>query len=242
VALGLAVVGVALLLPSLLRRRSAHAVAVSPSERDAIIAVCIVAFLVVFFWMGFEQAGGTMNLFADSQTDRHLLGIEIPASWFQSINPLLIVVLAPLFAVAWTRLDASRHALPDTAKQALGMMVLGLGFVVLAIAQGRAERYGAVGPQWLAAVYALHTVGELMLSPVGLAMVSKLAPARFAALLMGVWLLSSAAANYLSGTLEALLKGSGIPLYWFLVGSSFGAGMALLALTPWLNRLMHGRG
>lgn len=241
-ALGLLAAGAAVALPSLFTRGNPSVPRLSGADRDAILAVCIVAFFVVFFWMGFEQAGGTMNLFADSQTDRHVLGAEIPASWFQSINPLLIVLLAPLFSMMWTRLDASRHALPDTVKQALGMMVLGLGFVVLAVAQNRAEAYGSVGPQWLAAVYALHTVGELMLSPVGLAMVSKLAPARFAGLLMGVWLLSSAAANYLSGTLEALLKGSGIPLYWFLVGSSFGAGLLLLALTPWLKRLMHGRG
>ncbi|HEX8986317.1 MAG TPA: peptide MFS transporter [Rhodocyclaceae bacterium] len=238
-ALGLLFVAAAVGIP-LWRRRGLPSL--PPEDRAAIVAVCVVAFFVVFFWMGFEQAGGTMNLFADSLTDRRLGGFEIPASWFQSINPLLIVALAPLFSVAWTRLDTSPHALPDTAKQAIGMMVLGLGFVVLAVAQQRAERFGPVGPQWLAAVYALHTVGELMLSPVGLAMVSKLAPARLAGLLMGVWLLSSAVANYLSGTLEALLKGSGIPLYWFLVASSFGAGFALLALTPWLTRLTGGRG
>jgi POT family proton-dependent oligopeptide transporter len=239
--LGLLAAAAALVLPGRRNRRHSKP-PMSRADRDAILAICIVAFFVVFFWMGFEQAGGTMNLFADNQTDRRLGSFDIPASWFQSINPLLIVLLAPLFSIAWTRLDASPHALSDTAKQALGMMVLGLGFVLLAIAQDRADRYGSVGPQWLAGVYALHTVGELMLSPVGLAMVSKLAPARFAGLLMGVWLLSSAVANYLSGTLESLLKGSGIPLYWFLVGSSFGAGLALLALTPWLKRLMHGRG
>ncbi|HEX8962685.1 MAG TPA: peptide MFS transporter [Rhodocyclaceae bacterium] len=240
--LGLLLAGAALLVPAWSSRRGRRVPALSRADRDVVAAICIVAFFVVFFWMGFEQAGGTMNLFADSRTDRHLSGFEIPASWFQSINPLLIILLAPLFSLGWTRLDASRHAIPDTAKQAFGMMVLGLGFVVLAVAQERADRLGAVGPQWLAAVYALHTVGELMLSPVGLSMVSKLAPPRLAALLMGVWLLSSAAANYLSGTLEALLKGSGIPLYWFLVGSSFGAGAALLMLSPRLNRLMHGRG
>ena len=241
-ALALAALGGPVLASKLLGRRAAAAPPLSRADWDAIAAICIVAFFVVFFWMGFEQAGGTMNLFADNRTDRHVFGTEIPASWFQSVNPLLIVLLAPALAAAWTRLDVSKHALSDTAKQALGMLVLGLGFVVLAVAQDRAERFGTVGPQWLVAVYALHTVGELMLSPVGLAMVSKLAPARLASLLMGVWLLSSAAANYLSGTLEAMLKGSGIPLYWFLVGSSVGAGLALLALTPWLNRLMRGRG
>jgi len=240
-ALGLAVIAVAVWLPARFGKPNAASQPLTRADRDAILALCVVAFCVVFFWMGFEQAGGTMNLFAANQTDRHVLGYEIPASWFQSINPLVIVLLAPAFAAVWTKLDASRHALADTTKQALGMMVLGLGFVVLAVGQGRAGQFGTVGPQWLVAVYVLHTIGELMLSPVGLAMVSKLAPARFAGLLMGVWLLSSAVANYLSGTLEAMLAGSGIPLYWFLVGSSCGAGVVLLALTPWLNRLMHGR-
>ena len=240
-ALALLVIGSAAWWPARPGRRGAGAPPLTRSDWDAIVAICIVAFFVVFFWMGFEQAGGTMNLFADERTDRRVFGREIPTSWFQSINPLLIVLLAPAFALAWTRLDASRHALSDPTKQALGMMVLGLGFVVLAIAQGRAEQFGKVGPQWLVVAYMLHTVGELMLSPVGLSMVSKLAPARLGSLLMGVWLLSSAAANYLSGTLEAMLKGSGIPLYWFLVGSSFGAGLVLLAITPWLNKLAHGR-
>jgi POT family proton-dependent oligopeptide transporter len=213
----------------------------SRDEGRRVIGIAIVVFFVIFFWMGFEQAGGTMNLFADQQTDRHAFGWEIPASWFQSINPLVIVALAPVFSALWTWVDRSRFKLSDTTKQGLGMIVLGLGFIVLAIAQSRAEKFGPVGPQWLFFVYFLHTVGELMLSPVGLSMVSKVAPVRLAGLLMGVWLLSSAVANYLSGTLEAMLATSGIPLYWFLVGSSIGAGVVLLLISPMLQRLMYGK-
>ncbi|HEX7466576.1 MAG TPA: hypothetical protein VF309_08040, partial [Usitatibacter sp.] len=121
----------------------------------------------------------------------------------------------------------------------IGMIILGLGFVVLAIADSRAQAVGQVGPWWLVAVYMLHTVGELCLSPVGLSMVTKLAPARVAALMMGIWYLANAAANYLAGILEDLLKGSSMPLYWFLVGSSIGAGIVLLAITPLVKRLMH---
>ena len=102
----------------------------------------------------------------------------------------------------------------------------------------RAELAGSVGPQWLVIVYVLHTIGELMLSPVGLAMVSRMAPASLAGLLMGVWLFSSAVANYLAGVLEGLLAGSGMPLFGFLIASSIGAGLVLLLLTPRLERLM----
>ena len=240
--LALGITGAVGWLPARFSGRDPGTQPLTRADWNAILAICVVVFFVIFFWMGFEQAGGTMNLFADKQTDRHVFSWEIPASWFQSVNPLGIVLLAPAFSMIWTKLDRSKYAISDPTKQALGMMVLGLGFVVLAIAQGRAEQFGTVGPQWLIAVYLVHTIGELMLSPVGLSMVSKLAPARFASLLMAVWLFSSAVANYLSGTLEAMLAGSGIPLYWFLVGSSFGAGLILLGLTPWLGILTRGRG
>ena len=206
-----------------------------------IVAIFVMAFGVIFFWMGFEQAGGSMTLFAEQQTDRHLLGFEIPVTWFQAINPLVIILLAPLFSALWTRLDASRHPLPDPAKMGLGMIVLGLGFVVMAAAQNRAEALGTVGPLWLTMVYVLHTLGELMLSPVGYSMVSQVAPARLVGLLMGVWLASIGVANYLAGALEGLLTGSGINPYVFLLGSSIGAGTLLLLLTPWLHRMMHSR-
>ena len=210
-------------------------------ERDRVLAIIIMCVFVIFFWMGFEQAGGTMNLFADKLTDRAIGSWEIPASYFQGINPLLIVLLGSLFSIMWTRWDRSRYALSTPAKMGVGMLILGAGFVVLAIAQGRADAVGKVGPQWLVCVYLLHTIGELCLSPIGLSMVTKLAPVRLGALMMGVWFAASALANYLAGILESLLAGSTIPLYWFLVGSSAGAGLLLLAISPWLVRLMHGK-
>jgi POT family proton-dependent oligopeptide transporter len=214
-----------------------------PSEEfHGSIAIMIMGLFVVFFWMGFEQAGGTMNLFADKQTERVMLGWEMPASYFQAVNPLAIVALGPLFSALWTRLDQSRFALPTPAKMGLGMIILGLGFVVLAIADGQAANGAKVGPQWLFLVYLLHTMGELCLSPIGLSMVTKLAPVRLVALIMGVWYTANAVANYMAGILEDLLKGSSFPLYWFLVGSSVGAGVVLLLITPLLKRLMHGKG
>ena len=205
-------------------------------------AIFIMGCFVVFFWMGFEQAGGTMSLFADKQTDRMLFGWEIPASYFQAINPLAIVALGPLISMMWTRIDQSRFAIPTPAKMGLGMIILGLGFIVLAIADARAQAIGKVGPEWLFFVFVIHTVGELFLSPIGLSMVTKLAPTRLAAMVMGLWYTANAIANYLAGTLEELLQTTQIPLYWFLVGSSVGAGIVLLLLTPWIKKLMGGRG
>ena len=210
-------------------------------ENDRLKAILVMAFFVIFFWMGFEQAGGTMSLFADKQTDRHWFGAEIPASYFQALNPLFIFLLAPFFSVFWTRLDRSPYALSTPTKQAIGMIILGLGFVVLAVAQQRADAGGPVNMTWLVVVFLLHTVGELCLSPIGLSMVTKLAPAKLAALMMGLWFGATALANYLAGMLESYLAGSGVPLYWFLVGSSVGAGIALLALTPLLKKWMHGQ-
>jgi POT family proton-dependent oligopeptide transporter len=216
--------------------------ACSREEWHRVLAIVIMGVFVIFFWMGFEQAGGTMNLFADKLTDRSLLGWDIPASYFQGINPLLIVLLGPVFSALWTRWDKSRFALPTPAKMGIGMIILGAGFIALAMAQGRADTLGKVGPQWLFFVYFLHTIGELCLSPIGLSMVTKLAPARLAAIMMGIWFTANAIANYLAGILESLLSSSTIPLYWFLVGSSLGAGVLLLLITPLLKRLMHGKG
>ncbi len=214
----------------------------SREEWHRVLAIVIMGVFVICFWMGFEQAGGTMNLFADRLTDRTMLGWEIPASYFQGINPLLIVLLGPVFSAMWIRWDQSRFALPTPAKMGVGILIMGTGFIVLAIAQGRTETLGKVGPQWLFFVYLLHTMGELCLSPIGLSMVTQLAPARLAAIMMGIWFTANAIANYLAGILESLLASSSIPLYWFLVGSSLGAGVLLLLITPLLKYLMHGKG
>ena len=166
----------------------------------------------------------------------------MPAAYFQAINPLAIVALGPLLSIMWTRLDSSRFSIPTPAKMGLGMIILGLGFILLAMADARAGVVGRVGPEWLVMVFVIHTVGELFLSPIGLSMVTKLAPTRLAAMLMGLWYTANAIANYLAGSLEEMLKTTQIPLYWFLVGSSIGAGVVLLAITPWLKKLMGGRG
>jgi POT family proton-dependent oligopeptide transporter len=208
---------------------------------ERVLSIMVLGLFNVFFWMGFEQAGGTMNLFADNLTDRVVGGWQIPASFFQSINPVAIVLFGPILSAFWTRLDRSPRALSAPSKMAIGMIILGLGFVVLAIAQQRADLIGQISPLWLTAVYLLHTIGELCISPVGLSMVTRVSPARMVGLMMGVWFCSFSAGNYLAGTLESLLVASKIPLYQFLVGSSIGPGIVLLAVVPLLRRWMHGR-
>lgn len=208
------------------------------SDWSRVTAIFIVMLFVIVFWTGFEQAGGTMTLFADQNTDRELFGFLIPASSFQAINPALIILLAPLFSIVWIKLDNSQYALSDVGKQSIGMIVLGLGFVVMSHAQNLSDTLGPVGPEWLLMVYAIHTLGELMLSPVGLAMVSRVAPAKLSALLMGAWLLSSAVAGYMSGTLESILRNSELSLYPFLATISISAGVILFILSPFLNKMM----
>ena len=222
-------------------RLDRHHPPLSVGEWQRIAAIAIIAFFVIVFWMGFEQAGGTMNLFADQRTDRHLFGWEFHASYYQSLNPLLILILAPLFSSMWLRWDRSKQAISVVTKQGMGMLILGLGFVVMALAQQQADLYGRVGPLWLVGVYLLHTVGELFLSPIGLSMVTKLAPSHLVAMMMGLWFSAMAVASYLAGTLESMLKAVDLPLYWFLMFTSFGAGLLLILLNPLLKRLMQGR-
>jgi POT family proton-dependent oligopeptide transporter len=210
------------------------------ADWQRIAVILVVAIFSIVFWMGFEQAGGTFTLFADEKTDRVILGRSFPASWYQSENPLLIFILAPLFSILWTTLDRTRFALTSTAKMGFGLILLGLGFVVMAGAEKEATA-GPVGPQWLGIVYLLNTLGELCLSPIGLSLVNKLAPARVASLMMAVWFLSTAIANYLAGKLEAIVAAQHINLWTFLICTSIGPGLVLIALTPLLKKMGHGR-
>lgn len=236
--IGLLVLSLVLFKPKYLQQASKSSVfSISKDERKILLMLGLTSLFMIVFWMSFEQAGGTLNLFADNATDRHIFDYEMPATWFQAINPLAIILLGPIFAMLWTRLGQSRWHLPDPAKLAFGMLTISLAFVVMAYAHERAQLFGKVGPLWLVAVYLLNTLGELMLSPIGLSMVSKLAPVRLVGLVMGFWFITVAIGNYLAGMLEQLLSQSNIPLYWFLVLSCAGCGTILLLLTPFLEKL-----
>jgi POT family proton-dependent oligopeptide transporter len=174
-------------------------------ERSRITVIFILAFFVIFFWSAFEQAGASLTIFADQQTNRNLGGFEMPASWFQSVNPLAIIALAPIFSVFWGMLNKRNMEPASPRKMAWGLILLCLGYIVIAIGVKGVDSTVKISMWWLMALYLLHTMGELCLSPIGLSMVSKLAPLRFSSLLMGTWFLANAAANKLAGTLSALI-------------------------------------
>jgi POT family proton-dependent oligopeptide transporter len=227
-------------------------------ERKQVIALFIVVFFVIFFWAAYEQAGSSMNLFADKNTDLHAGSFMIPSSWFQSVNPAAILIFAPIFAGLWTSLGR-RGREPSTAlKMVLGLALLATGFLFLVVGGSRADQGVLVSPFWLVAAYTFHTLGELCLSPVGLSYVTKVAPVRFAGLLMGVWFLANAAANKIAGALAAYTPTPGEApqahatglggfiqsvsatnhgFYMIFVVAGFGGAALMLLFVPLLNRL-----
>ncbi len=199
--IGSAIFGVAIAVPTLIITDKS----VNKIEKSRIWVIFILCFFVIFFWSAFEQAGASLTYFADKQTERHLFGWEMPASWFQSINPLAVIALAPLFGMLWVRLGLRKKEPASPYKMAIGLLLLCLGYIVIAFGVNGVDPSVKISMWFLVALYILHTMGELCLSPIGLAMVSKLAPLRFASLLMGTWFLANAAANKFAGTLSALI-------------------------------------
>ena len=176
----------------------------SKQEKDKIWVIYIAAFFVIFFWAAFEQAGASLTYFAEEQTDRNLFGKIVPASYFQSINAVAIVIFAPIFVWIWGGLGKRNLEPASPFKQALGLFLLAIGYLVIAFGVKGIDPSTKVSMGWLVSLYTIHTFGELCLSPIGLSMVNKLSPARLASLLMGVWFLSTASANKFAGTLSSL--------------------------------------
>ncbi len=177
-------------------------------ELMRIMVILILVFFVIFFWGAFEQAGASLTLFADRQTNRNVMGWEMPAEYFQSINPLAVITLAPLFTVLWGVLHKRRMEPSSPTKMAWGLALVAIGYAIIAIPVSGLVEGQKVSMWWLVALYVVHTMGELCLSPIGLSMVSKLAPLRLSSLLMGTWFLGNAAANKFAGTLSALIPPS----------------------------------
>lgn len=218
-------------------------------EWSRVGVILILAIFNIFFWSGFEQAGTTFNIFARDNTLRMIGNLEIPASWFQSMNPLYIIIFAPLFSVLWIKLDKKGLNPSTPMKFAWGMILLALGFVIMAIAYTKSTSGGQVqliSPLWLSFVYMLHTFGELCLSPIGLSMVTKLSPPKLVSTMMGVWMGSWAAGNFVASQMKAIsihlqeAMGREIQVFWLIAIQSAIIGAILILLSPWLKKMMHG--
>ena len=179
-------------------------------ERKQIGIIFILAFFVIFFWAAYEQAGASLTFFADEQTDRRIGNWEMPASYFQSFAAVFIVLLAPIFASLWSFLGRHRLEPSSPRKQAIGLFLLSLGYLLISFGVKDVGPGVKVSMFWLTSLYFLHTMGELCLAPIGLSLVYRLSPARFSSLLMGVWYLSTSAANKLAGLLSSYYPEEGV--------------------------------
>ena len=201
-----------------------------------IVYIGVLSIFVIFFWMGFEQAGGSLTLFANNSVDRNFLGFIIPASFFQSINPLIIILIGPMIANFWLRVDRSKSNINTPQKMGLGLLLLAGGFFLITLVTNSSD--SAISLWWLVGVYFLHTLGELCLSPIGLSMVSKVSPRKIASLMMGFWFLSSAVANFMAGKLPGILQANNLDLFTFLTVTSIVAGLLLLLISTFMERLV----
>jgi POT family proton-dependent oligopeptide transporter len=236
-------------------------------DRGPLAVILILAFIGnIVFWTAFEQAGSSLNVFAKEQTDLTLWGLtevltlgwfkEIPASFFQSVNPLTILLFGPIFSWLWIFLGRKKQDPSTPMKFAIGLWLLGLAFVAMVFGAMDA-RNGRAGAHWLLLTYLIYTWGELCLSPVGLSMVTKLAPARLQSLMMGLWFFSLALSNLLAGQVarfserfvpttpggeaELTFLIPGLPgFFLMLVVFPIAAGVLIAAMTPLLKRMMHG--
>ncbi len=209
-------------------------------ELKRIAVIGILFFFSCLFWMAFEQAGSSLNLFADEKTSNSIFGWEFPSSWLQSVNSLFIIAFAPILSWLWIKLGKRQPSSP--AKFAYGLLFTGLGFVVVALAS-MAAGAGKVGPQWLILVYFCHTIGELCLSPVGLSTVTQLAPKRVVGLMMGVFFFSLSVGNYAAGWVAGFYQsgtqGALAQLFGWVAFTTIAAAAVLWAMIPWIKKLSH---
>jgi POT family proton-dependent oligopeptide transporter len=206
-------------------------------ERGRLWVIFVFFVCAAIFWSVFEQAGSTLNLFADRSTRNELMGVRFPSSWFQSLNALFIIAFAPVFAWLWMTLGRRQPAAPT--KFGLGLIGVGLGFVVLVPAAASVAGSGPVSPLWLVLVYLLHTFSELCLSPVGLSSMTRLAPPRIVGSMMGVWFLGASVGNFMAGQMASFYEK--MPLERLLGTVSvlpIVAGIVMILLSSRFSRMM----
>jgi POT family proton-dependent oligopeptide transporter len=217
-----------------------------PVARDKALAMLIIFAFNVLFWCFFEQAGSSFNFLAEKIVDRNLGGWTFPVAWFQSVNSIAILALAPLIAWIWIKLGRRNPSIPR--KFGLGLIFNGLAFLLLMFALSSLVSATGMIPLWtLVAVYVIQSIGELCLSPIGLSMTTKLAPVRLVGLGMGGWFLSTGIGNNLSGIFASHVSGeTGMTVasahsgYTFGFWALLGCGVLLFLIAPLIQRLMHG--
>jgi len=218
----------------------------TPIELGRVNALYVLAVFVMLFWAAFEQAGSSLTLFADKYTNNFALGKEFPSSWWQSLNAIYIIALAPLFSAVWLVLNGVGREPSTPWKMAIGIGFNAVSFAIVipaaAMALADPGKIAKVGPGWLLALYFLQTCGELCLSPVGLTMVTRLAPARYAAMMMGMWfLVANAFGNKIAGAATEPMESLGPYKLFIAVTVILAAATAILpAFIPWLRKQMAG--
>lgn len=212
----------------------------TPDERKRLYVIGVLFLAAALFWSVFEQAGSTLNLFADRNTRTEVFGLAFPSSWFQSMNSLFLIIFAPVLGWVWLKLAASGNEPLSPTKFAAGLVLVGLGFAVLVPPSQSGD---PVSPLWLTLTYFLHTIGELVLSPVGLSAMTRLAPVRIGGLMMGVWFLATSVGNFIGGRVSGLYESFALPtLFGTVAAFAIVAGLILFALVPSMRKLMPESG
>ena len=210
-------------------------------EIDRLKVILMMGFFVIVFWAGFEQAGGLMNIYTQQYTDRMIGDFEVPAAWFQSLNPLFIITLAPVLAALWVKLGKNEPNSPVKFAMALFFLALGFLCMVGAVMEQGGDTSVKTSMLWLVAAFFFHTLGELCLSPIGLSLVTKLAPLRLASLMMGAWFGFNAIANYVAGLLGSHVGELGaMQIFGGIAITATLSGIILLMFSNTLVRWMHG--
>jgi len=211
------------------------------TDSKRLAAILVFFFAAEIFWAIFEQSGSSISLFADRLTRNEVFGQTFPSSWWQSVNSVWVILLAPVFAFLWIKLGSKQPSSP--AKFVLGLLFVALSFVLM-IPAARLTAEGKVGPIWLVGLYFLQTVGEMLLSPVGLSTMTKLAPRRLVGLVMGIWFLAAALGNKLAGVLAGEFQSDSadqlVTFFWHQAIAVGACTLVLFALVPWVKRLMGG--
>lgn len=213
----------------------------SDPDSKRMAAILVFFFAAEIFWAIFEQTGSTISLFADKLTRNEIFGQAFPSSWWQSVNSVWVITLAPVFALLWIKLGARQPSSP--LKFVLGLLFVALSFVLM-VPAAKLTADGKIGPLWLVLVFFLQTVGEMLVSPVGLSTMTKLAPQRLLGMVMGIWFLATALGNKLAGVLAGEFKSDNAAqlatFFWQQALAVGACTLVLFALVPWVKKLMGG--